>query len=328
MRAAVLTAAGVMTVVDDREEPVAGIGEVIVEVDTVGLCGTDLGYWTGARSLWADAIVLGHEAVGRIVAIGPGVDPARIGAVVAVEPNYPCGRCAACLRAHPALCTDRRSPVIREDGFLAERVAVPDAFAWTVPVGVAAPDAAAIEPLAVVLAALRRAGEIDPAQSVLVVGAGSIGRIAVDVLVRRGLRPAVVDRLPDRVARAVALGARTDDAGERVDLVIETTGSGAAATAAVDRLAPAGRMVVVGLGAEPLALDTRVLVRRGLTIIGSMTYDHPVDFAAAVAAVAEGRARPGAVLGDEYPLDRAADAFTAAATAADKVVIRCSPSTT
>lgn len=323
MRAAVLTGAGELDVVDDWPEPTAGHGEVVVAVDAVALCGTDLGYYTGKRELWAERIVLGHEVLATIEAVGDGVDPSRIGERVAIEPNYPCGACQACRTGHPALCQARRSPVINEHGFLAERVAVPADYAWTLPESVSDEDAVCIEPLAVVLAAVRRAGAIEPgAHRVGITGAGAIGRILTDALVRRGVVPAVADLQPARVAAAVALGGRPMADGETFDVIFETTGSGRAATAAVERLAAAGRLVTIGLGEDPLVVDTRLLVRRGLQLRGSMIYDHPVDFHAVIGQVEAGFARPGAVLGEPYPLSESVAAFRAAPTAADKVWIR------
>lgn len=322
MRAAVLTAPGAISLVDDWPEPVCGPGDVVVAVTATGICGTDLAYVAGRRDIPASGLILGHEPFGTVVAAGSDVDPARIGERVAIEPNYPCGACGPCGRGVPSLCTARRSPVVTEQGFLAERVAVPAGFAWPLPASISDEDAACIEPLAVAMGAVRRAGDLSERQRIAVVGAGSIGRILSDLLLRRGLAPAVIDVSAERVERAVSIGARRAVDGERFDLVFESSGSGAAATAALEMLDPLGVLVVVGVGDTPFAVDTRTLVRRGITVVGSMIYDHPGDYAAVIRAVERGEARPGVVLGEAHPLDRAAEALLGAGSSPDKTWIR------
>ena len=322
MRAAVLTAPNTVDFVADWPEPTAGRGDVVVEVSGVGICGTDLAYVSGNREIPAGGLIVGHEPWGVIIAVGDGVDPARVGERVAVEPNYGCGACAPCERGETSLCTARRSPVVTEHGFLAERVAVPATHAWPLPAGISDSDASCIEPLAVAMAAIRRAGDLAARPRVAIMGAGSIGRILADVLLRQGIVPAMLDLSAARVALAVDQGARAAGPGDEFDLVFESTGSGQAGSAALDLLAPAGLLVVIGVGSDPIQLETTTLVRRGLAVIGSMIYDHPSDYAAVIAAVAAGRARPGVVLGTPYPLHEAGTALAAASSADTKTWIR------
>lgn len=322
MRAAVLTAPGRVEIVDDWPEPRCGVEDVIVAVAATGICGTDLAYVTGDREIASGGLVLGHEPFGTIVGVGSDIDPGRIGERVVIEPNYPCTTCRPCRAGIPSLCTQRRSPVVTEHGFLAERVAVPAAFAWSLPEAVADEDAACIEPLAVAMAAIRRAGDLSARPRIAITGAGSIGRILTDVLVRRGIVPAILDLSQDRVDRAVALGARRIEEGERFDLVFESSGAGSAAAAAVEMLDAMGLLMVVGVGETPFAVHMKTLVRRGITIVGSMIYDHPHDYAAVIRAVERGEARPGSVVGEPFPLAQAEQALNAAAASAEKTWIR------
>lgn len=322
MRAAVLTAPGHVDIVDDWPEPDCRAGEVIVAVSATGICGTDLAYVTGQRALPAEGLIVGHEPFGMIVAVGAGVDPSRIGQRVSIEPNYPCGDCSPCRAGVSSLCTARRSPVVTEQGFLAERVAVPAAFAWPLSPTISDEDAVCIEPLAVALAAVRRAGDLSTRPRIAITGAGSIGRILTDALVRRGHVPAILDISDDRVGRALALGARLVAADERFDLVFEASGAGVAAATGVDLLDPMGLLVVIGVGESRFPVDTKTLVRRGITITGSMIYDHPLDYAAVIRAVENGEAHPGAVLAEPFALDDAAEALAGASTRPEKTWIR------
>ncbi len=322
MRAVVLTAPGTLAVVDDWPEPRCGADDVIVSVAATGICGTDLAYVSGDREIAGDGLIVGHEPFGTVVEVGAGVDPARVGERVAIEPNYPCGSCAPCCRGISSLCTDRRSPVVTEQGFLAERVAVPADFAWPLPDTISDEDAACIEPLAVAMGAVRRAGDLAERARVAIVGAGSIGRILADLLVRRGIVPAIVDPAIERVDRALAIGARPAAPGERFDLVFESSGNGAAAAAAVESLDAMGQLVVIGVGETPFHVATKTLVRRGITIVGSMIYDHPEDYARVIRAIEHGHAQPGAVLGEAVPLERAPQALLEAVASPDKTWIR------
>lgn len=322
MRAAVLTSPHVVDVVDDWPEPVCGAGDVIVAVTATGICGTDLAYVNGHRDIVEGGLVVGHEPFGTIVAVGSDVDPARIGQRVAVEPNYPCGECTPCRKNVPSLCAARRSPVVTEQGFLAERVAVPADFAWPLPESVSDEDAACLEPLAVVLGAVRRAGDLAERPRIAITGAGSIGRILADVLVRRGIVPAIIDISPERVDKAVELGARRLEDGETFDLVFESSGSAAAATRGVELLDPMGMLVVIGVGNDDFSVNMKTFVRRGITIVGSMIYDHPSDYATVIDAVVTGKARPGLVVGEAFSLDDAAEALNGAGARPDKTWIR------
>jgi alcohol dehydrogenase/L-iditol 2-dehydrogenase len=322
MRAAILTSAGVIEMTHDWPEPTCGRGDVIVEVTATGICGTDLAFVSGTRIMPESGLIVGHEPFGRIVAVGEDVDPARIGSRVVVEPNYPCGSCAPCLRGITSLCTARRSPVVNEHGFLAERVAVPADFAWDLPASISDEDAACIEPLAVALSALRRAGDLTHRPRIGITGAGAIGRILADIVVRSGVTPAITDPSRDRLSRAIAMGARPMQEGERFDAVFESSGAAAAATSAAEMLDPMGILVVVGVGNTPFTVNSTTVVRRGLTIVGSMIYDHPLDYQASIRLIVDGLAHPGGVLGEPFPLERASDALLGASDSPDKTWIR------
>ncbi|MEV0972010.1 zinc-dependent alcohol dehydrogenase [Microtetraspora glauca] len=320
MRAAVLTTPGRLAVVDDWPDPVCRPDHVIVAIRDVGICGTDLGLFDGSRTVPHLPWVIGHEAHGRIVEVGAGIPPSRIGERVAIEPNYPCQACAPCQNGAPALCLRRGSPALNLPGMLAERVEVPARHAWTLPAGLADQDAVCVEPLAVALAAVRRAALTGTA-SCLVVGAGALGLLLVHALRSAGHPVAVLEPHPERRARAVALGAAHAPDGTEFPVAFETSGTAAGGEAALARLAPQGRLVLVGVGSDPIPLDTRIAVRRGLTVLGSMIYDHPRDYRATIDAVARDSITPGIVVAASYPLEQAQEAFTAASSVPGKTVI-------
>ncbi|MGO1851505.1 zinc-dependent alcohol dehydrogenase, partial [Microbacterium sp.] len=299
---------------DDAPEPACPRGHVVVEMAALGICGTDLGYYDGDRSAPRSPWVLGHEGIGRIVRVGDGVDSTRVGERVAIEPNFPCGTCEPCASGLTSLCRNRGSLALTQPGLLAERVAIRADFAWPLPD--ATPDIAAvcIEPLAVAQAAIRRAALSDADSRVLVIGAGAQGLLLIEALTAAGRDTAVLDPHKERTELARQLGARQPAENESFSVAFETSGSAAGGSTAVERLAPSGRAVFVGLSNDPLPLSTLTLVRNGLTVTGSMIYDHPYDFAATIAAVVSGGVHPERVLGRAYPFERSDEAFADART--------------
>ena len=239
-------------------------------------------------------------------AVGERVPAERIGEVVVIEPNVACFDCAQCRRGLTSACASRQSVGMNRAGALAEKLVVPSGNAWALP-GAAERDLVCVEPLAVVEAAFRRLGE-PSFGSALVIGVGSQGLLATLSLVARGTAVLVHDVNPDRVALATALGARAlvpGDTAEPVDLVVDTVGTPAAVELALRHVAIGGTLLVLSLDATPFELTAQTLVRRQLVIRGSLTYDHPGDFAATVARVRSGAVSPGRVITDEYPLAEA-----------------------
>lgn len=324
MRAALLIEPG-RIVVDDVPMPEPQAEDVRVVVAGVGLCGSDQsvfrGTWAAPRTPW----IMGHEAFGTIDAVGARVDAARIGETVVVEPNIPCGRCPHCRRGRTSACADRQSLGMNRPGALAERLVIPSANAWRVQ-RTAAADLVCVEPMTVVEAALRRLGGPFP-EAALIVGTGAQGLLMSLALQRRGIRVYAADVSAARVAFAVELGARPldeADVAHQFDLVVETTGIPDAVALAIARAEIGGTIVELGLDGRPFDLTAQVLVRRQLRLVGSLTYDHPIDFEASVKLIDEGTVAPGCVITDGYGLEDTQLALERAPTARGKTWIRVS----
>ena len=322
MKAVLLVEPGQL-VVDDVAQPDPGPGDVRVAVGGVGICGSDMnvfrGKWPAPTYPW----IQGHEAFGRIEAVGSGIDPARLGEVVVIEPNVPCGQCDPCRRGLTSSCRNRQSLGMNRPGALAEMVVVPNQHAWQIH-GPPAVDLVCVEPLTVIETALRRLAAAQP-QNALVVGVGSQGLLACLALVSRDVPVYALDVNPARVAFAATLGAkplRDETPPAAIDLVIDTAGSAASLTTALEHAAIGGTIITLGLNDQPFEISAQLLVRRQLTIRGSLTYDHPDGFRTTVAKVQGGVIAPGRVISDVYPIDEAQRAFDACDAAAGKTWIR------
>jgi alcohol dehydrogenase/L-iditol 2-dehydrogenase len=317
MKAALLVAPG-RVVVDDIADPEPRSGEVRIAVGGVGLCGSDLSVFSGRWNAPTTPWVMGHEAFGTIDAVGEGVPAVRVGQQVVVEPNVACLECDQCRRGWKSACVNRQSVGMNRQGALAERMVVPAAFAW--PVSGSARDMVCVEPATVVRAALRRVGSV-PSEA-LVVGAGAQGLLMTQALVERGVRVQVADLNEDRVAFARQLGAQPGTPDARYELVVETVGSPASMDVGFERLEVGGTILVLGLDSRPWSLTAQMVVRRQARLVGSLTYDHPIDFEATVALVNEGRLHPGQVVSDEFTLDEVQAAFDRCPIAPGKTWIR------
>jgi L-iditol 2-dehydrogenase len=308
--------------IETARVPDPGPGEVVVRVGMAGLCGTDYRIWTGDRPV-AYPLVPGHEFVGQVSAVGRGVTRVRAGDRVAIEPNYSCGVCPLCREGNRNLCLSRTAVGIDVNGCFAEHARVPERCCWPAPAGVADDDLLITEPLAVIVRAVAR-GAVQRGESAAVVGAGSLGLLALQVLRGCGARVLVVSRTARRFALARELGAeathavadgpleataRAFSAREGVDVVLETAGTAEAVAHALTLVRPGGRVVLTGLPHEPTPVAFFSVVRREVTIAGSMIYQD--EFPEAMRLVAAGTVRTAPLVTHRFPLDAIGEAFVA-----------------
>jgi 2-desacetyl-2-hydroxyethyl bacteriochlorophyllide A dehydrogenase len=318
--------------------PRPGLGDVLVRVAMAGLCGTDYGIWTGDRPVGYPR-VLGHEFVGHVEALGLGVSRVRVGDRVVVEPNYSCGSCPLCREGNRNLCLARTAIGIDVDGCFAEITRVPERCCWPAPATVADDDLLVTEPLAVVVRAVARAA-VRAGDSVAIVGGGTLGLLALQVLRGAGARVLVVSRTARRFALARELGATATHASadgpldaaarafsgrEGVGVVIETAGTQEAVAHALQLVRPGGRVVLTGLPHEPTPVAFFSVVRREVTIVGSMIYQD--EFPEAMRLIAAGTVRTRPLVTHRFGLEALGEAFAAHAQPdAIKVAVRATSS--
>lgn len=324
MKAALLVEPG-KVVIADVADPEPGPGDVRIAVTGVGLCGSDLSVYNGRWAAPTYPWIMGHEAFGVIEAVGRDVSPGRLGQTVVVEPNVACFACDSCKRGWTSACSGRQSVGMNRPGALSEWLVLPDQFAWPVP-SASPEDLVSIEPATVVLAALRRLKVSALPDAAMVVGVGAQGLMMSLVLLDRGVVVYANDVNPDRVAFAGELGAlaATDHRPGRFHLVVDTVGSPTSMTSALEHVEVGGTLLCLGLDARPAEIAAQTLVRRQVTLQGSLTYDHPADFEGTISLIAQGRLAPGRIVTDQYPLDQAQLAFEGSESARGKTWIRIS----
>ncbi len=328
MRALSIDRPGLAQIVD-REHPVAGPGEVLLQVAFAGLCGTDLSAFLGKNPLIAYPRVIGHEISGRVVEIGPGVDRAWIGAAAAVSPYKNCGACPACRLGRPNACRNNETLGVQRDGALAEYAAVPASRlvpSATLPLDVLA----LVEPFSIGMHAVRRT-EVTSADTVLVLGCGGVGAGAIAAASAQGARVIGLDLDAQKLDQARRLGAaevvdgRGDVAGQvhaltngdGPSVVIEAVGSPATYRLALELVAPCGRIGCVGWLKGDVPLEARLIVLKEVAILGSRNATD--ELTAVVALFESGIVDPCTLVTHRVTLD-AAPAMLAQWAAAPQAV--------
>lgn len=333
LKAAVLHGANDIRIQDYRQPELAP-GMVLIRNRNVGICGSDLHYYQeGFCGAFVPdrPFVLGHELSGEVAAAGDGVHSVRPGQRVTVNPARNCGFCAYCKSGRINLCRKTimlgsASTTPPTDGAFAEFVAVRADQCHLLPDGIDDALGALMEPFAVALHAVKRAGPVS-GKRVLVAGGGAIGLLVAIAARAFGATPvAVSDPVAARRAKATALAADaaldpSDKdfeqqvralAGDGFDLVFEASGAPPALRAAFDVVRPGGAIVQIGtLGAADIPLPANLLMIREIAYIGSMRYGDV--FGEAIRLVASGRVHLQPLLTTVFPIGECAQALRFAA---------------
>ncbi|MFL5805748.1 MAG: alcohol dehydrogenase catalytic domain-containing protein [Roseiflexaceae bacterium] len=292
----------------DQPTPEIAEGEALIRVAYAGICGSELSGYLGHSALRVPPLVMGHEFAGTVAALGSAArlrNPAlQIGQAVTVNPLSSCGRCEFCARGVQQLCTQRQLLGAYRPGAYAEHVAVPAESVVPLPASIGLRIGALAEPLAVAVRIGELAGSV-AGQTMLVIGAGPIGLLVLQVLRVRGVaRVFVADLDAARLAMAAALGGEPLNPRERdvVKILREAT-DGLGAPVTVDAVGTAttraqcvaatrsgGTLILCGLHEETSAMPAAEIIRREIIVRGTFAYT-PANFAAAVALLAEGAVR-------------------------------------
>jgi threonine dehydrogenase-like Zn-dependent dehydrogenase len=322
MRAYVLNAPGEGGV-QEVPAPAAALGEVVVDVERVGVCGTDIDFFTGDMAYLHSGhasypIRLGHEWAGRVASVGNGVDSAWVGRRVMGDTMLGDGTCPRCRKGHQHVCESRQELGVRggRPGALAEQVAVPATSLHPLPDSVDSVAGALVEPGGNAFRAARAAA-LAPGDRALVLGPGTIGLLAAMFARAAGAEVHLMGRSEDSLGFARSLGFEhvwTEDnlPDLSFDAVLDASNAAHLPARALDLVEPAGRVVYIGLAGSPSHIDTRTLVLKDVTAVGVLSGSTGLD--ATIAAYASGAVDPrplvaatvgleqvGAVLAGERP---------------------------
>lgn len=321
MKRATMTAPGQIEI-SEASPPTPGEGEVLLRIQRIGVCGSDIHVFHGKHPYTSYPVVQGHEFSATVEAVGPGVVGIERGTKVTAMPQIVCGKCPPCLRGDEHICD-----VLKVQGFQApgcaqqlwvtaadKIVKLPDSFSFE--------QGALVEPISVAVHAVARAGQLKGRRAV-VLGAGPIGNLVAQAARASGAEVLITDPSEHRldIARRCGLPntanpSREDlsAASQRVfggrgfDLAFECVGVEATLTAATENLAKGGTLVVVGVFGDKPRMDLGLVQDRELRIVGTLMYQRP-DYEQAVGWIASGDIITEPIMSEHFPMDRYLEAY-------------------
>jgi threonine dehydrogenase-like Zn-dependent dehydrogenase len=265
--------------VAEVENPRPTPGQVVVDVDRVGVCGTDVEFFTGEMAYLQQGCAaypmrLGHEWCGTVCAVGDDVDPGWLDRRVTGDTMLGCGACDRCRDGRPHVCEDRCEVGIRGGfpGALAEQLAVPVTSLHALPRSVDAVAGALVEPGGSALRSVWGAG-LQPGERLLVLGPGTIGLLVAMFALAQGAEVHVLGLDRPSVAFARELGVHggwtaADLPRLPFDAVVDASNSAELPARALDLVEPGKRVVYIGVAGSPSIVDTRAMVLKDLTAVG------------------------------------------------------------
>lgn len=278
MKAFVVTGPG-RSEVADVPSPDAAPGQVIIDIERAGVCGTDVELFTGEMAYLRQGharypIRLGHEWCGTVSAVGDAVDPGWLGQRVTGDTMLGCGRCDRCRGGRAHVCEDRFEVGIRGGfpGALAERLAMPAGALYPLPDSVDGVAGALVEPGGSALRAVQAAA-LAPGERVLVLGPGTIGLLAAMFALAHGAEVHLLGLSRPSLDFAAGLGVHgawtaADLPALPFDAVIDASNAADLPARAVGLVEPGKRVVFVGVAGGPSVIDTRSLVLKDITAVG------------------------------------------------------------
>jgi len=317
MKAVVLQGPGEVAI-EDRPEPTLPAGSVLLKVEMIGLCGSDLNSYRGKNPMVSFPRIPGHEISATVVE-GPGF---QAGDQVTLSPYTSCGQCASCRRGRPNACQNNQTLGVQRDGGLTEYLAVPPEKLY--PAKLSLKELCLVEPLTVGFHAVAR-GRVTSGDTVAIIGCGGVGLGAVAASGFRGARTIGVDVDDAKLEIARKSGATDlvnttrDDLHQRLaeltdglgpDVIVEAIGLPSTFRAAVEEVAFTGRVVYIGYAKEPVAYETRLFVQKELDILGSRNA-LPEDFREVIRMLEEHRFPVDEAVSKIFPMDETPQALAA-----------------
>ena len=305
----------------DWNDPVPGPGEALIAVRAVGICGSDIHGFTGESGRRIPPMIMGHEAAGEIIKLGPGVSTDWLGVKAVINPILNCGECQQCQLGYTHRCLKRRFIGGNIDGAMAERIAIPVKNLHFLPEGLGYKKATLTEPYAVGLHAANIAGDLK-GKTVLVVGCGPIGlltlvaakgagaklALATDIQAYRRVlaeqfgAEAVLDPTTDEIPRSIHEIMNLDG----VDIAFDAVGIQKTFDQALNSLKQGGILVALG-GWQTLKLNFSSLVTFELSLRGTFNYGN--EFEQALHLLGEDVYGLEQIITHSFPLSEGAQVF-------------------
>ena len=322
MRQAVMTAPGEIAF-GETAVPTPGDGQVLMQIQRIGVCGSDVHVYHGKHPFTPFPVVQGHEFSAQVVAVGPGVEHVKVGQKVTATPQEVCGKCRPCKAGRYNVCEELKvrgfqAPGVAQDFYVTEAdkiVPLPEHISYD--------EGAFVEPVSVAVHSTGRAGDLT-GHNVVIAGAGPIGNLAAQACKIRGANKVLITDVSDyrlEIAKAVGIDAVSNvrketlpDAverafgGEGFDVAMDAAGVEVSVTELVKQIDKGGKIVILAVFSEPPRVDMSVLCEHELTICGTMMYRHE-DYDQAVQWIADGAIKLQPLLSKHFPFEQFLEAY-------------------
>jgi 2-desacetyl-2-hydroxyethyl bacteriochlorophyllide A dehydrogenase len=322
MRQAVMTAPGKISF-GQVDVPQPGPGQVLLHIQRIGVCGSDVHVYHGKHPFTPYPVVQGHEFSAVVVAVGSGVTNVKVGTKATATPQEVCGVCRPCKSGRYNVCEKLKvrgfqAPGVGQDYFVTEAdklVPLPDHITFD--------EGAFVEPVSVAVHSTGRAGDLT-GHNVVIAGAGPIGNLAAQACKIRGANKVLITDVSDyrlEIAKAVGIDAVSNvrnetlaDAverafgGEGFDVAMDAAGVEVSVSSLVKHIDKGGRIVILAVFSEPPRVDMSVLCEHELTICGTMMYRHE-DYEQAVQWIADGSIQLPPLLSKHFPFEQFPEAY-------------------
>ncbi len=315
MKQAVMTAPGEIEI-RDVDVPAPGPGQVLLRIQRIGVCGSDLHVYHGKHPYTGYPVVQGHEFSATLEAVGPGVSGLKPGMKVTSMPQIVCGVCEPCKRGDYHICDQLKvqgfqAPGCAQELWVTEAsmiIPLPDSFSYE--------QGAMVEPVSVAVHAVRRAGEVN-GKGVTVLGAGTIGNLVAQVAKARGAKVLITDVSDFRLQLVKECGLEYTCNPSRASLketvtnvfgpasyqvALECVGIEATMTDAIETIAKGGTIVVVGVFGEKPRVDLGLVQNNELNLAGTLMYKQE-DYEDAVVLIASGKVATTPLMSRHFSMD-------------------------
>ena len=323
MKAIRVVKPGELQLIEVEKPEIKNPGEVRIKVRAVGICGSDIGIWSGANSMATYPRILGHEVAGEVESVGPAVKGLKVGDKVALEPITFCGKCYACRQGRPNVCKTLEVYGVHRDGGYCEFLVADESKFHKVPDSLTFSQIVLIEPYTIAAQNVWRAG-VQSGDIVLVHGAGPIGLAIASTAKRLGAVVIVSEINDHRLGIAKEFGAdftinplkedfaaRINEAtgGMGPNVIFEATGVPALLTQAVEIASEAGRIVPLAFTAEPIPVSVALINKKELAILGTRLQTY--KFASVIETFEENLDHVNRLITGVYPAEQFQQAFDA-----------------
>jgi len=320
--------------IEDAPVPEISANEVLLKIDCIGVCASDMQIYHGKHKFMTFPVILGHEAAATVEKTGAQVSGFAVGDKVTVEPQVTCGECFPCESGRFNVCEKLSVLGVHRDGFSREYVALDPKYLHKVPSSVSAELIALVEPLAVGVGAVRRASRLEGA-NVAVIGAGTIGNFSAQAAKSLGAAQVMItDISQPKLDWAAECGidycVNTMDKNlkdvisenfgkRRADIIIDCAAVPAGFKAILEAARPSSEIIMTGNYKEPVEFTVPFLQRREISMIGHMMYVRE-DYRIAIELFASGKIRAEKTITKVFPFEDYVKAFEYADANADSVM--------